>query len=179
MPLFKSRLGDVACAEHAPLSDVSRWTVQGWRRLRPEAVTSGARCGQCSERGVNDASKPLILNVDDRPAQLYARARELEHRGFAVVNARTGADAFTTALRVHPSLILLDIHLTDSDGRDVCRRIKGEKELAGVPVVLISSTLKGHVDNLESVRWGGADGYVTEPCDPAALESTLRKLIPT
>ena len=178
MPLYRSKRGDVACAEHAPLTDVTRWQLEGWHRVVPDdsAAAIELHCRQCET--LRDAEppgrKPLILNVDDRPPTLYGRERLLRLRGFAVVNATTAATAIETATRVRPSLVLLDVHLPDGDGRDICRRLKQDPDLAKIPVVIISSTMKGYVDNLESLRWGGADGYISEPVEPEVLESTLR-----
>ena len=120
---------------------------------------------------------PLILNVDDRPPSLYARERLLKLAGFAVVNATTAADAVSLARRVRPSALLLDVHLPDGDGRDICRVLKRDPELGSMPIVLISATLRGHADSLDGVRWGGCDAYLTEPIEPASLGSTLRSVI--
>jgi DNA-binding response OmpR family regulator len=59
----------------------------------------------------------------------------------------------------------------------VCRRLKADAVLSSIPVILISSTLKGHADNLDGLRWGGADGYVLEPFEPGVLASTIRSVL--
>lgn len=185
MPLYRSMRGHIACAEHAPLLDVSRWTVESWHRVPAAELSepSELRCQRClNEPGQKQrlhppARKPLVLNVDDRPASLYARERVLKMQGYAVLNAGTAAAAIAAAQRVMPSLILLDVHLPDADGRDVCRQLKADAALADIPVVLISATLRGHAENLDGLRWGGADGYVLEPFESDALVSTVRKLI--
>ena len=185
MPLYRSARGHVACAEHAPLVDVSRWTLENWRRMSPDELAADAelQCQRClNEPGQKQRLHPpqrkaLVLNVDDRPASLYARERVLRLQGYAVVNAGTGAAAGATAHRVQPSLILLDVHLPDGDGREICREIKADASVAHIPVVLISATLKGHADNLDGLRWAGADGYVTEPFEDDSLASTLRRVL--
>jgi CheY-like chemotaxis protein len=182
MPLYRSARGQIACAEHAPLTDASRWTLEAWGPVpqRDLEVRPHLECTQCEgQPGQSAASarKPLVLNVDDRPPSLYARERMLKMQGFAVVNVGTGAAAIATAQRVQPSLILLDVHLPDVDGREVCRQLKADKSLAHIPVVLISATLKAHADNLEGLRWGGADGYVIEPVESDTLVATLRRLL--
>jgi CheY-like chemotaxis protein len=185
MPLYRSMRGHVACAEHAPLLDVSRWTLEAWHRVPAEELAADppVQCQRCAnepgqkQRRHPPPRKPLVLNVDDRPASLYARERALRLQGYAVLNAGTAADAIVSAQRVRPSLILLDVHLPDGDGRDVCRQLKADAAVSDIPIVLISATLRAHADNLEGLRWGGADGYVTEPCEWDALASTLRRLI--
>jgi CheY-like chemotaxis protein len=184
MPLYWSKRGDVACAEHAPVADPERWLAEGWRHIVSEKPPHGTRheCRHCvrPEAGRDTDGrrrKPLILNVDDRPPSLYARERLLKREGFAVVNATTGADALSVARRVRPSALLLDVHLPDGDGRDICRTLKGDPELGSMPIVLISATLRGHADSLDGMRWGGCDAYLTEPVDPASLGSTLRSVL--
>jgi CheY-like chemotaxis protein len=185
MPLYTSSGGDCACAEHAPLTDVTRWTIDNWRRVPAAALVANPRreCRHCASESGDAADthagerKPLVLNVDVRPASLHARERALRLHGFAVVNAATGAGAIETAGRVQPSLILLDAQLPDGDGRDICRRLKDDVEVAGIPVVIISATLRAHADNLDSLRWGGADGYVIEPIDADLLNSTIRRVL--
>ena len=185
VPLYRSSHGQVACAEHAPLGDSTRWRVERWHRLS-EAELGGAvvlECHPCAGQpgAAHQARqlprKLLVLNVDDRPPSMYARERALRQLGFAVVNATTGGEALDMAERVMPSLVPLDVHLPDADGRDVCRQLKRDPSTADLPVILISSTLKGHTDNLDALRWGGADGYVIEPCEPETLASTIRSVI--
>ena len=48
-----------------------------------------------------------------------------------------------------------------------------------IPVVLISSTLRGHVNQLEGVRWSNADGFILEPVEGEMLASTLRSVLQT
>jgi CheY-like chemotaxis protein len=119
----------------------------------------------------------VILNVDDKPESLYTKDRLLRLRGFTVANATSGKAAIDLAHRLHPQLVLLDVHLPDIDGREVCRRIKEHPDLQGIPVVLVSATLKGHAEHLDGMRWAGADAYLAEPCEVEALESTIRKVL--
>jgi CheY-like chemotaxis protein len=120
---------------------------------------------------------PVVLSVDDHPATLYARDRILRDKGFVVANATSGKAALDLAERLRPDVILLDIRLPDIDGREVCRRLKEDPTLKEIPVVLISAAVMGHAQQLEGMLWAGADGFIAEPADPDALESTLRKVL--
>ena len=183
--LFWSRKGEVACREHAPAADSQRWTTEGWRAIEPaDAPRLRYQCQHCSKRAVQHrrrparpGGQPLILNVDDQPANLYARDRTLRKHGFTVANAETGRAALHVARQLHPRLILLDVHLPDIDGRVLCQQVKADAELADISVVLISSTLRGHANQLESVRWGNADAFIAEPVEPDALAATIWKVL--
>ena len=122
-------------------------------------------------------SDVIILNVDDKPESLYAKDRLLRLKGYTVANATTGKVVLDLAHRLHPDLILLDVHLPDIDGREVCRRLKEDPALQSIPVILVSATLRGHAANLEGLRWASADGYISEPFEPEALESTVRSVL--
>jgi CheY-like chemotaxis protein len=122
-------------------------------------------------------SEVVILNVDDKPESLYTKDRLLRLKGYTVANATTGKGAIDLAHHLHPQLILLDVHLPDIDGREVCRRIKDHPDLAAIPVVLVSATLRGHAEHLDGLRWADADAYLAEPFEPEALDSTIRTVL--
>jgi CheY-like chemotaxis protein len=183
--LFWSKRGEVACDRHVPAERSERWNSEGWQRV---PAVDGRRityqCQHCDRRAIlHTRRKPegerpaLILNVDDRPANLYARDRILRLHGFTVANAETGKTALNVARQLLPNLILLDVHLPDVDGRDLCQQMKADDELGHIPVVLISSTLRGYAQQIDGLRWGNADGFILEPVEGDALASTLRNVL--
>jgi signal transduction histidine kinase len=126
-----------------------------------------------SDPGNNAAQ--LVLNVDDYPPGRYTRSRILRQAGFTVQEAATGEEALAR-LSHRPDLVLLDINLPDIDGFQVCKRIKENPDTAGTLVLHLSATSllpKHKVAGLE----GGADGYLTEPVEPAVLIATVKSLL--
>ena len=117
----------------------------------------------------------LILNVDDDPASLYVRNRILRASGFQVADATTGTAAWTAALRLHPSALLLDVHLPDTDGRELCRRLRGDAALSDIPVILISATL-APADVPDLTLWGAA-AFLREPVTADVLTATVRAAV--
>jgi PAS domain S-box-containing protein len=116
-----------------------------------------------------------ILAVDDIEAKRYAWEKVLTKAGFAVSTASTGLEALELA-RNEPDLIILDVHLPDIDGLEVCRRIKEEPSTASIPVLHISASLISPEDRATALD-GGADGYLTEPVDPEVLIASVRALL--
>lgn len=180
--LFWSRKGEIACAQHAPALDASQWHDEGWQAI-PDVAGRRVKyqCQVCGRRAIQHQPGPLperphILNVDDRPASLYARDRVLRGQGFTVTNVDTGEMALQAARQLQPNLILLDVHLPDIDGRDLCHRVKSDAGLAHIPVVLISATLNDAPASevLAAVR---ADAFINEPVDATALAGLLRKVL--
>ena len=184
--LFWSSKGEVACAEHAPADGDPRRLADRWQPIPYDALRKiQYQCQHCTTgQPIRHQSKklraplaPVILNVDDRPDSLYWRERSLRMHGFTVANAATGESALTQARQLHPNLILLDVHLPDIDGRDVCRRLKSDSKTAKIPVVLISATLTKHGERLHDPQVYDADAYIPEPCEGPALAHALWSLL--
>jgi CheY-like chemotaxis protein len=181
--LFWSRKGEIACSTHAPLRPSERWDVEGWQPM-PDFGVRMARyqCQHCDGvplRAFPRANEaPMVLNVDDRPASLYVRNRALRMHGFSVANADTGGQALEMARRLKPQLVLLDVHLPDIDGRDVCQQLKSDSLTSEIPVVLISSTLQTRrEDEAHVLERSRADAYLAEPVEPEALAIALKRLL--
>jgi CheY-like chemotaxis protein len=84
------------------------------------------------------APNATILAVDDNDAHRYFIAHTLEEAGFKVIPARTATEALESAA-AHPDLVLLDVHLPDGNGFDVCRKLKADPATSAIPVVMFSS----------------------------------------
>lgn len=184
--LFWSKKGEVACALHMPALGDPRGTAEDWQPIPGNSLRRIAyQCQHCvvgrpirhNSPKIHAPLAPVVLNVDDRPASLYWRDRALRMHGFTVANAATGEAALNAARRIHPQVVLLDVHLPDIDGREVCRRLKRDDKTASIPVVLISATLAARGEGLHDPREFEADGYVPEPCDGESLAETLWKVL--
>ena len=115
--------------------------------------------------------KPTILVVDDQPEQLGALFAELQLNGYSLLISRSSAETFKILTRFQPDIILLDVRLPDTDGFEVCRRLKRDEELRNIPVLFTTgvSELDG---KLEGFQAGGAD-YITKPFQ---LEEVLARI---
>ena len=123
-----------------------------------------------------DQTPVLILNVDDYEAGRYVRTRLLLQAGYEVIEAGTGEEALRLARERSPALVLLDVHLPDVSGLEVCRRIKNDQNLTDVVVLHLSaSAISGpqQVLGLDS----GADSYLVEPVESDVLLATVRSLL--
>jgi two-component system, sensor histidine kinase and response regulator len=117
-----------------------------------------------------------IVNVDpDNPARL-AKARVLKQAGFAVYEASTGKEAIELVLQHVPDLVLLDLHLPDSNAAEVCRQLKSAPAKAAV-IALQKSTLAAVTPQASTALNNGADSYLTEPVDPDVLIATVKALL--
>ena len=80
------------------------------------------------------------LIVDDSPRFLDAARGLLERQGITVVGvASNSAEALLRAEELQPDVTLVDIDLGGESGLELARRLYGEADLAGSPVILIST----------------------------------------
>jgi DNA-binding response OmpR family regulator len=117
-----------------------------------------------------EAQRPLVLVADDEPAITALVAEILGFAGLRVARAHAAREAISAARAERPDLILLDVMMPDLDGRDVCRVLKMDQALRGVPVVLFSSA------DERDVHWrdAGADGFLQKPFSVRSLPGFVR-----
>jgi adenylate cyclase len=117
----------------------------------------------------------LILIADDNEANREILGRLLEARGYELVMASDGEEALTCARSKLPDLILLDVMMPKMDGFEVCQRLKADKNLPFMPIILVTA----RADSKDVVRGleAGGDEYVTKPIDQAALVARVRSAL--
>lgn len=117
-----------------------------------------------------------ILVVDDVAAARYATVRMLAAAGFKTREAATGAEALALAQAGCVSGVVLDVHLPDIHGLEVCRLIRANRASRGLPVVHVSAIYVTE-DDRASGHSAGADAYLLAPVSPQELAGTLDKLL--
>lgn len=103
-----------------------------------------------------------ILVVDDEPDIVRFAVAVLEARGHIVITAGDGESALVRATEEQPDAILLDLHLPRMDGREVCRRLKGDDRTRDIPVVMMTATELA-IEDVSGGRALGADEYLLKP----------------
>jgi len=122
------------------------------------------------------ATPPLVLNVNDHVANLYMVSKMLRNSGFRVAEARSGREAIQRATELSPDVIVLDVHLPDITGFEVCRRLKDAPATKDIKIVHTSATFTASENKLQGLE-AGADGYLTQPFEPQELIATVRSLV--
>src|SRR5215467_15799252 len=123
-----------------------------------------------------ETSKTIVLNVDDYEPGLYAKSRTLRLAGFEVYEAGTGEDTLRLTHEVKPQLVLLDVHLPDISGIEICRRIKTDPSIESILVIQTSATFTEVRDRIRGLE-GGADAYLTEPIEADELIANVRAIL--
>jgi two-component system, OmpR family, alkaline phosphatase synthesis response regulator PhoP len=123
----------------------------------------------CSTQGSH------LLVIEDEADIRELIAYNLRKEGFHVVVAAGGTEGLRLAAQAPPDLILLDLMLPDIDGLEVCRRLKRDPALIGVPVVMV--TAKGGESDIVAGLELGADDYITKPFSPRVLVARTRAVL--
>jgi two-component system, sensor histidine kinase and response regulator len=112
-----------------------------------------------------------ILVVDDTLPNLELLSEMLKARGYRVRPVPSGDLALQAAQSNPPELILLDIHMPEMDGYEVCERLKADEKLQDIPVLFISG-LSEITDKVKAFQVGGAD-YITKPFQFEEVEARV------
>ncbi len=108
-----------------------------------------------------------ILVVDDVKLFRHLEAAVLGWRGYQIEEAVSGEEALEKIRANPPDLVLLDLNMPGMNGHEVCRQLKADANLAGLPVIIVTSSCRDE-DIREAVQ-SGCDDYLTKPIDEAAL----------
>src|SRR5205814_7603998 len=115
----------------------------------------------------SDAPATRVVVVEDDQASADVLQRRLQANGMVVSVAHDGRRGIELVEELLPDLVLLDVMLPDTDGYDVCLRIKSDGNTAHIPVIFLSA--RGEVvDKVRGLSCGAAD-YVTKPWNAAEL----------
>lgn len=116
-----------------------------------------------------------VLVADDSATQVALLQSAVSEAGHVSVVATNGDEALRLATSEKPALILLDVVMPNTDGFQVCRRLRKQPETANTPIVLVTS--KGQeTDKFWGIRQG-ANEYVVKPFETKALADIIRKHI--
>ena len=116
-----------------------------------------------------------VLVVDDDPYYLDIIPSVLtREEDYSVLTASTGFDAGAIVVEHNPQLIILDIHLSDMDGRMVCERVKSRAETRNTRILGIS----GFIDDDEERELAdyGFDDFLKKPFPIESLREHVQRL---
>jgi signal transduction histidine kinase len=101
-----------------------------------------------------------ILLVDDNAADRALFRRILKDGGHVVHELARGEEVPAAVARVRPHVVVLDVNLPDTDGHEVCRRLRAEPLSTGIPVLML--TVRDRREDVLAGLTAGADDYVAK-----------------
>jgi CheY-like chemotaxis protein len=117
-----------------------------------------------------EPGRDCVLVIDDDPTARELISEYLQEAGFTVIPAAGGREGLKRAKEYHPIAITLDVMMPDIDGWTVLAALRGDPELADIPVVMATI--------LDEQRHGmtlGAAGYLTKPIDRDRLVNLMQR----
>jgi adenylate cyclase len=114
------------------------------------------------------ANGKTILVVDDDATARELISGYLLDAGFEVVSAANGVQAIKMARELRPVAITLDVVMPELDGWTVLSALKGDPDLASIPVIMVTIA-----DEKQRAFALGATGYLLKPIDRIKLFNLL------
>lgn len=141
--------------------------------------------GYATQMGIPRA-QPILL-VEDTPEDAEATLRAFERAGLGnrIYHCEDGDDALdflhhegiyqdeSTAPR--PGMILLDLNMPGTDGREVLEEIKADEALKKIPVIVL--TTSSDERDIESCYLSGANSYIQKPVDMPGFVQAVQRLV--
>src|SRR4051812_44812789 len=116
---------------------------------------------------------PQIVIAEDDVELRRILIRSLAEEGFAARGVGTGGDLIAAAQRSAPDVLVVDIGLPDSDGRDVCQALRAQ----GIQIPVLFLTARDALTDRVSGFNAGGDDYLTKPFAFAELVARLQALL--
>ena len=116
----------------------------------------------------------MLVVEDDSPIRTLLTDL-LKDAGYSVAEAIDGFQALDHLREQRPDLIVLDLMLPGLGGLEVCRRLRSDRETAGVPIIMLTAKAD-EVDRVVGLELG-ADDYVVKPFSPKELVARARAVL--
>jgi two-component system, OmpR family, response regulator len=117
--------------------------------------------------------EPQVVIAEDDAELRATLVRGLAEEGFATRGVATGGELLDHVEKAPPDLLIVDIGLPDSDGRDVCQALRAEGVQTPVLFLTARSALTDRVTGFSA----GGDDYLTKPFAFAELVARLQALL--
>jgi len=119
--------------------------------------------------------KGTVLIVDDSAGDRALLRTILARAGYKVFEVGQGSETLAKALEVRPHVIVLDVNLPDLNGLDVCRALRGDPQVGGIPVLML--TVRHDDSDVLAGLQAGADDYVAKDAAPELVLARVRRLV--
>lgn len=124
---------------------------------------------------MSNADKKSLFVVDDDIELTDMLSAFFGGQGYKVMTEGWGETAVTRIREALPDVILLDIHLPDIDGYEICRRLRQVRRTRHIPIIFLTARREQN-DVLAGLELGAVD-YITKPFDIQELRLRVRNAL--
>lgn len=125
---------------------------------------------------IKKAKRQSLLVVEDSITARMLLKNILETAGYAVITAVDGIDAFTRLKSEEFDLVVSDVDMPRMNGFDLTTKIRSDKKLADIPVVLVTA-LESREDRERGIEVGANAYIVKSSFDQSNLLEIIKRLI--
>lgn len=116
---------------------------------------------------------PYLLVIEPDFRTLKQLRVLLQGQRHTVRTADSAVDALVMLAGSRPALVIVDLALTDAEGRPFVQRIRDSHDLADLPIIALAEPTLACTDG----RVAGCTAVVTRPIDPEPLAGLVRRLL--
>ena len=120
--------------------------------------------------------KPTILLIEPDAFLADIYEKNLTMNGFKVVTAKTGEKGLFLAGSKEPVLILLEVALGKENGFEILARIKNDKKIKKIPVIIITK-LGQKKDVEKGLMLGAADYLIKIHFSPSEIVDKIKRVL--
>lgn len=136
---------------------------------------------------MSDKYKQPLLVIEDSDEDFTALARMISNAKIAnpVYRCEDGEEALdflyhqgkyvNVELAPRPALIILDLNLPGTDGREVLATVKEDRDLKMIPVVILSTS--SNPKDIQACYRQGVSGYMIKPMDTMLLDRLVKNFV--
>lgn len=120
------------------------------------------------------STPPMVLVIEDDETTATIIVGALQSNGYQTMRA-SNRQEIVDCVKLTPDLVLLDVLLPDANGFDVLKRLRGARDFADLPVLMLTSL--GALDDILNGLKLGANGYLTKPAKSRALLDAIKQVL--
>jgi DNA-binding response OmpR family regulator len=139
-------------------------------------MTNGTTDSPPSPDSKDEDRQPTVLVIEDNELVCLSMAATLSREGYLVLTASTGHDAL--AILRHPfapiDVVVLDVHLPDVSGIDLCARLR--ELYPRLPVIICTG--EATPEEVSELLQLGAHRFFQKPISPDELLATVEAALP-
>lgn len=121
--------------------------------------------------------KKVVVVVEDEPDAAEMFAEMMRVNGFQVIKSESSRAAMPLIASELPSVVILDVMMPDVSGLEVLKFMRGNPQLAPIPVIVVSA--KSLPSDIQTGLNAGASMYLTKPVGFLDLKQAVERVTQT